>query len=87
MDFDGEPFGTDIPSIDFAAWMAAMGVRTYKIERSDQVEPVLKEALSTPGAVGVEIMCHSDEVPASRVSRRWVTRVGRPPARPRRCTL
>jgi acetolactate synthase-1/2/3 large subunit len=70
MDFGGEPFGTSIPSIDFAAWMMAMGVRTFKIERSDQVEPVLKEAVSTPGTVGVEIMCHPDEVPASL--RNWI---------------
>jgi acetolactate synthase-1/2/3 large subunit len=70
MDFDGEPFGTDIPPIDFAAWMAAMGLRTFKVERPDQVEPVLKEALSTPGTIGVEIMCHPDEVPASL--RDWI---------------
>ncbi|MGH7184944.1 MAG: thiamine pyrophosphate-binding protein [Pseudomonadota bacterium] len=70
MDFDGEPFGTDIPSIDFATWMAAMGLRTFKIERPDQVEPVLKESLSTPGTVGIEIMCHPDEVPASL--RDWI---------------
>ncbi len=70
MDFDGEPVGTDIPSVDFTAWMAAMGVRTFKIERPDQVEPALKEALSTPGTVGIEIMCHPDEVPASL--RNWI---------------
>lgn len=69
-DFGGEPFRTDLPMIDFAAWMAAMGVRTFKIERPDEVEPLLKEALRTPGTVGVEIMCHPDEVPASL--RNWI---------------
>jgi acetolactate synthase-1/2/3 large subunit len=70
MDFDGEPFRTDIPPIDFAQWMAAMGIRSFKIEHPWQVEPTLKDAIKSPGTVGVEILCDPDETPASL--RNWI---------------
>ncbi|MGY0237007.1 thiamine pyrophosphate-binding protein [Longispora urticae] len=70
LDFAGDPIGTDIPEVDFASWMAAMGLRTFRIERPEDVEPVLRAALATPGAVGVEVLCHPDEVPACL--RDWV---------------
>ncbi|MGH3829168.1 MAG: thiamine pyrophosphate-binding protein [Pseudonocardiaceae bacterium] len=68
-DFDGDPLATDIPEIDFAKWMEAMRVPSRKIDRADQVRPVLRSALDTPGTVGVEVRCHPDEIPASL--RNW----------------
>ena len=69
-DFHGDTLATDIPSIDFGQWMATMGVRPFLVERPEQVEPVFREALATPGTVGVEVRCRADEVPASL--RAWV---------------
>jgi acetolactate synthase I/II/III large subunit len=70
LDFDREPMGTDIPGIDFAQWMSAMGLRTFRIDHADQVDEVLAAALATPGTVGVEVLCHPDEVPACL--RSWI---------------
>jgi acetolactate synthase-1/2/3 large subunit len=70
MDFDSDPIGTDLPNLDFSQWMAAMGLRTFRIERVDQAEATLTAALATHGTVGVEVLCHPDEVPASL--RDWI---------------
>ncbi|MGW0523241.1 thiamine pyrophosphate-binding protein [Crossiella sp. NPDC003009] len=70
LDFDGDLIGTGLPRIDFTQWMSAMGVRSFRISRPEDVDPVLREAFATPGTVGVEIECHPDEVPACL--RNWI---------------
>lgn len=70
VDFDGDTIGTDLPDVNFSLWMRAMGLRTFKIQRPDDIETVLRAALDTPGPVGVEIDCHPDETPASL--RNWI---------------
>jgi acetolactate synthase-1/2/3 large subunit len=64
-DFGGEIVATDIPDVDFAAWMRAMRVPSQRVDDPDEVAPALAAALGTAGTTAVEILCDPDEVPAA----------------------
>ncbi|MEU4283596.1 thiamine pyrophosphate-binding protein [Nocardiopsis dassonvillei] len=69
MEFDGDPLGTDLPSVDFSQWMSAMGLITHTVDKPEQLAPALIQAASG-GTVGIEVYCHPDEVPAAL--RNWI---------------
>jgi len=48
--------------VDFVKLADAYGIPGYRIETNDQVEEVLKKALSTEGPVLVECRVHPDEM-------------------------
>ena len=75
IDFDGDLLGTSIPDLKLHRWMAEMGLTTYEVSDPRDVEDVLRQAITTPGPVGVEVRCSPDEVPASL--RSWIEEVER----------
>ncbi|GAB2960994.1 thiamine pyrophosphate-binding protein [Saccharothrix stipae] len=73
MAFDGDVVSSDVPDLRLHRWLAEMGLRTFVVERPEDVEDVLREAIATPGTVGVEVRCSPDEAPASL--RDWIAGV------------
>ncbi len=53
---------TDLRNPDFAAMANAMGVKGFRIDQSDQLAPVLKEALAHPGPVLVDVITAKQEL-------------------------
>jgi pyruvate dehydrogenase (quinone) len=61
---DGNPeFGVELHPIDFAKVAEACGARGFTIERPDEAEPVLREALSHPGPKLVQAVVDPNEPP------------------------
>ena len=61
---DGNPeFGVELHPIDFARVAEACGARGFTIERPEDAEPVLREALAHPGPTVVEAVVDPNEPP------------------------
>ncbi|MEO7002206.1 MAG: thiamine pyrophosphate-dependent enzyme [Ktedonobacterales bacterium] len=61
---EGNPqFGVDLQPIDFAAFAKACGGAGYTIERPEQAEAVLREALAYPGPALVQAVVDPNEPP------------------------
>ena len=61
---DGNPeFGVELHPIDFAKVAEACGARGFTIERAEDAEPVLREALSHPGPKLVQAVVDPNEPP------------------------
>ena len=73
LDFDGDTIGTCIPPIDFAQWMSAMGVVSFKVSTPSTFDATLRKALAIVGTAVVEIDCHPNEVPACL--RNWIEEI------------
>lgn len=64
MILDGNPeFGVELHPIDFAKVAEACGARGFTIERPDQAEAVLREALAHPGPKVVQAVVDPNEPP------------------------
>jgi pyruvate dehydrogenase (quinone) len=62
--FLGNPdFGIDLEPIDFVQVATACGVAGFHVERPDQVEATLRQALDTPGPALVEAVVDPLEPP------------------------
>lgn len=67
-------FGTRLANPDLAAVATAMGLRAWRIEDHDDLQPVMSEAFATPGPVLLDIVTNPDEValpPATSVHQAW----------------
>jgi pyruvate dehydrogenase (quinone) len=53
---------TDLRNPDFAAMANAMGVMGFRVDQSDQLAPVLKEAFAHPGPVLVDVITAKQEL-------------------------
>jgi acetolactate synthase-1/2/3 large subunit len=60
---DGEPVGTDLGPIDFAAVARACGARGIRIENDDAFEPALRQALASERPTVLHLT----------LDRRWVS--------------
>ncbi|GAB4177693.1 MAG: biosynthetic-type acetolactate synthase large subunit [Geothermobacteraceae bacterium] len=60
--FDGRYAGTPMQSPDFGHIAAAYGIPYRKVTAPEEIEPALKEAMETQGAVMVEFDCDPTEV-------------------------
>jgi acetolactate synthase-1/2/3 large subunit len=60
---DGEPVGTDLGPIDFAAVARACGARGVRIDKDDAFEPALRQALAADRATVLHL----------NLDRRWVS--------------
>ncbi|HEU0114087.1 MAG TPA: thiamine pyrophosphate-dependent enzyme [Thermomicrobiales bacterium] len=56
-------FGVELQPIDFAAYATACGAAGYTIERPDECEAVLREALAAPGPAVVQAVVDPNEPP------------------------
>ncbi|HEU5430320.1 MAG TPA: thiamine pyrophosphate-dependent enzyme [Thermomicrobiales bacterium] len=56
-------FGVELQPIDFAAYAKACGAAGFTIERPDECEAVLREALATPGPAVVQAAVDPNEPP------------------------
>ncbi len=68
------PTGTRLDNADFAGLGAALGLRGFTIAEEKDLEPVLREALATPGPVIVDVHTspHAVSVPPSpTVGQAW----------------
>ncbi|MCA1816424.1 MAG: pyruvate oxidase [Acidobacteria bacterium] len=64
MVLEGNPqFGVELQPIDFAAFARACGAAGYTIERPEECEAVLREALATDGPAVVEAVVDPNEPP------------------------
>jgi pyruvate dehydrogenase (quinone) len=64
MVLDSNPqFGVELQPIDFAKAAEAFGVTGYTLERPDEAESILREALSHPGPVVVQCVVDPNEPP------------------------
>jgi pyruvate dehydrogenase (quinone) len=64
MILDGNPeFGVELEPIDFAKVAEACGARGFTIERPDEVEDTLRQALAHPGPVVVQAIVDPNEPP------------------------
>jgi pyruvate dehydrogenase (quinone) len=64
MIFEGNPeFGVELHPIDFAKVAEACGARGFTIERPEDAEPVLREALAHPGPTVVQAVVDPNEPP------------------------
>jgi thiamine pyrophosphate-dependent acetolactate synthase large subunit-like protein len=64
MVLNGNPsFGVELQPIDFAAYARACGAAGFTIERPDECEAVLREALATPGPAVVQAVVDPNEPP------------------------
>ncbi|RYE37910.1 MAG: ubiquinone-dependent pyruvate dehydrogenase, partial [Hyphomicrobiales bacterium] len=54
--------GTDLKNPDFAAMATAMGVTSFRVEDSDDLEPALTQALACPGPALVDVVIASQEL-------------------------
>ncbi len=62
--FEGNPqFGVDLHPIDFAGYARNCGAAGYTIERPEQAEAVLREALAHPGPAVVQAVVDPHEPP------------------------
>jgi acetolactate synthase-1/2/3 large subunit len=59
----GEPVGTDLGPIDFAAIARAMGARGARVESDAQLEPALRQALAGDRPTVIHVT----------LDRRWVS--------------
>ncbi|WP_326826340.1 pyruvate dehydrogenase [Streptosporangium sp. NBC_01756] len=58
---DGLPdFGTDLPSVDYAAIAAAIGLGSVRVEKPAHVRAALTTAFATPGPYLVDVVTDSD---------------------------
>ncbi|WP_433788031.1 benzoylformate decarboxylase [Actinomycetospora sp. CA-101289] len=51
-----KPVGTALPGLDFVALAAGQGVPGVRVERPEELEPALTEALSSPGPVVLDVL-------------------------------
>jgi benzoylformate decarboxylase len=51
-----KPVGTALPGLDFVALAAGQGVAGVRVERPDQLEPALADALRSPSPVVVDVI-------------------------------
>jgi pyruvate dehydrogenase (quinone) len=56
-------FGVELQPIDFAAFATACGAAGYTVERPEECEAVLREALATPGPAVVQAVVDPNEPP------------------------
>jgi pyruvate dehydrogenase (quinone) len=64
MILDGNPeFGVELEPIDFAKVAEACGARGYTIERPDEAESTLRQALAHPGPVVIQAIVDPNEPP------------------------
>jgi pyruvate dehydrogenase (quinone) len=64
MILEGNPeYGVELEPIDFAKVAEACGARGYTIERPEEAESVLREALSHPGPVVIQAVVDPNEPP------------------------
>jgi pyruvate dehydrogenase (quinone) len=64
MAFEGNPqFGVELQPIDFAAFAEACGARGLTIEKPEEAEGILREALQSNGPVVVQAVVDPDEPP------------------------
>jgi len=64
MILEGNPeFGVELEPIDFAKVAEACGARGYNIERPEDAERVLREALSQPGPTVIQAVVDPNEPP------------------------
>jgi pyruvate dehydrogenase (quinone) len=64
MVLEGNPqFGVELQPIDFAAYARACGAAGYTIERPEEAEGTLREALNTDGPAIVEAVVDANEPP------------------------
>jgi pyruvate dehydrogenase (quinone) len=64
MVLDANPeFGVELQPIDFAAYARACGARGFTIERPDEAEAVLREALACDGPAVVQAVVDPNEPP------------------------
>jgi pyruvate dehydrogenase (quinone) len=62
--FEGNPeFGVDLQPIDFAKVAEACGARGFTIERPQDAETILREALAYPGPTVVQAVVDANEPP------------------------
>lgn len=67
-------YGTTLTNPDLAAVAAAMGLRSWRVEEHDDLEPALREAFATPGPALVDVITNPDEValpPSANVHQAW----------------
>jgi len=67
-------FGTRLANPDLAAVAAAMGLRAWRIEDDDVLEPTMQEAFATPGPVLLDVVTNPDEIalpPKVDVHQAW----------------
>ena len=53
--YPGRTVGTSLTNPDFVAWGRAFGMQAERIERCDQIGPVLERALAAPGPCLIEV--------------------------------
>ena len=64
MVLEGNPeFGVELQPIDFAAFARACGAAGYTLEKPEEAEAVLREALTHPGPAIIEAVVDATEPP------------------------
>jgi pyruvate dehydrogenase (quinone) len=62
-DIGNQPYGCDLPPIDFVAFARACGADAFRCERPEDVKPAIQSALNTPRPALVEAVVDADERP------------------------
>ena len=63
-DIGNPEFGCELAPIDFVAFAKVCGAEGYRCERPEDVVPVIKSALESPGTALVEAIVDPNERPA-----------------------
>lgn len=61
--FEGRTIGTSHGNPDFAALAASFGARGLRMEKPEEIRPVLEEMLAEEGPVVVEVAADPDDIP------------------------
>jgi pyruvate dehydrogenase (quinone) len=67
-------FGTRLANPDLAAVARAMGLRAWRIEDANDLEPIMREAFAAPGPVLLDVVTNPNEValpPKTNVHQAW----------------
>lgn len=67
-------FGTRLANPDLAAVATAIGLRAWRIEDADELEPIMREAFAVPGPVLLDVVTNPNEValpPKASVHQAW----------------
>src|SRR5205823_5974123 len=55
--------GTELPNLDFAAFARACGAQGFTAKTPDEIEPMLRRLLATPGPALLDAFIDPDELP------------------------
>ena len=62
-----DPLGSQIPNPDYAALAKACGVESIRVSKSEDLEPSIRQALSSRTTSVVEIMCTAPVLPHTKI--------------------